>query len=364
MTETELTAAPAAARAGEPLLEVRDLVKHFTLGGRGLFARADGVVRAVDGVSLKVFPRETLALVGESGCGKTTLARTAALLLAPTSGSVRFQGEELTRLSRARLRPYRRRIQMMFQDPFGSLDPRMRVSAIVAEPLDIHRLGHRAERRERVAELLVAVGLSPADGARFPHEFSGGQRQRIALARALAPRPDLVIADEPVSALDVSIQSQVLNLMKDLKERFGLSLLFIGHDLAVVDHIADRIAVMYLGRIVELGERDAVTRAPRHPYTRALLNAVPEAARARPRRAKAEAPRGPEGEGVAGDVPSALNPPAGCPFHPRCPFAQDICREALPPLEPVVEERGRAARAPHLAACHFKDDLPGFEVRP
>jgi oligopeptide/dipeptide ABC transporter ATP-binding protein len=363
MTETDLAATPAAAGAGEPLLEVRDLVKHFPLGGRGLFARADGVVRAVDGVSLDVFPRETLALVGESGCGKTTLARTAALLLPPTAGSVRYRGEELTRLSRARLRPYRRRIQMMFQDPFGSLDPRMRVSAIVAEPLDIHRLGSRPERRARVAELLSAVGLSPADGTRFPHEFSGGQRQRIALARALAPRPDLIIADEPVSALDVSIQSQVLNLMKELKERFGLSLLFIGHDLAVVDHIADRIAVMYLGRIVEIGGRDAVTGSPRHPYTRALLSAVPEATRARPQKAKAREPRVPEAEGVAGDVPSALNPPSGCPFHPRCPFAQDICREALPPLEPV-QEGEKGARAPHLAACHFKDDLPGFEVRP
>ncbi len=363
MTETGSPTALAAATAGEPLLEVRDLVKHFPLGGRGLFGRADGVVQAVNGVSLAVFPRETLALVGESGCGKTTLARTAALLFAPTSGSVRYRGVELTRLSRGRLRPYRRRIQMVFQDPFASLDPRMRVSAIVAEPLDIHRLGGRAERRRRVGELLAAVGLSPADGSRFPHEFSGGQSQRIAIARALAPEPELIIADEPVSALDVSIQSQVLNLMKDLKERFGLSLLFIGHDLAVVDYIADRIAVMYLGRIVEIGGRDAVTRSPKHPYTRALLRAVPEATRARPRGAKATEPRVAEAEGAAGDVPSALNPPPGCPFHPRCPFAQDICREALPALDPVRDgERG--AGAPHLAACHFKDELPRFEVRP
>jgi oligopeptide/dipeptide ABC transporter ATP-binding protein len=346
-----MTAGPAPSPPAEPaaLLDVRDLVKHFPVGGRALFARAGGAVQAVNGVSFTLAPRETLALVGESGCGKTTLARTVALLYTPTSGSVRYRGEEITGFTRARLKPYRRRTQMMFQDPYASLDPRMRVSSIVAEPLRIHELGGRAERRERVAELLAAVGLGPSDAERFPHEFSGGQRQRIALARALAPEPELLIADEPVSALDVSIQSQVLNLMKDLKDRLGLSLLFISHDLAVVDFIADRIAVMYLGQIVETGGREAITRTPAHPYTRALLSAVPEAGRKRGRRAAVA-----EGTGLlGGDVPSPLSPPPGCPFHPRCPHAKDLCREVMPTLEPVD---GRAPAA-HVAACHFKVEL-------
>ncbi len=346
--------------AAEPLLEVRDLVKHFPVRGPGLMRGPRAVVHAVNGVDLAIRPGETLALVGESGCGKTTLARAMALLLRPTGGSVRYKGEELTALSPARLRPFRHRIQFMFQDPFGSLDPRMRVSAIIAEPLVIHGLGTRPERRGRVAELLASVGLQPADGSRFPHEFSGGQRQRIALARALAPEPELVIADEPVSALDVSIQSQVLNLMKDLKERLGLSLLFISHDLAVVDFIADRIAVMYLGRIVEIGPRDAVARAPAHPYTRALMRAVPEVAGDRRRRGAQAAGGSAQGEVLGGDVPSPLTPPTGCSFHPRCPFAEDICRETPPPLEPVA----RAARGgpPHLTACHFKDELSKLEA--
>ena len=317
-----------------PLLEARNLVKHFAVKGPGLFAASRGTVRAVDGVDLAVGPGETVALVGESGCGKTTVARAMALRQRPTAGSVRFAGQELTVLGKRALRPLRRHIQMVFQDPFASLNPRLPVGAIIAEPLVIHGIG---QRRERVTRLAQSVGLNPGDMDRYPHEFSGGQRQRIAIARALAPEPELIIADEPVSALDVSIQSQVLNLLKDLQEAHGLAFLFISHDLAVVRHFADRVAVMYLGRIVEEAPVEALFAGPRHPYSRALIAAAPEIGRGKRR----------SGAVLTGDVPSPMAPPPGCAFHPRCPLAAEVCRKTAP---------GRDAVGPgHTAACHFAE---------
>ena len=315
-----------------PLFEVDGLVKDFTARG--------GTLQALAGVSFAIDKGETLALVGESGCGKTTLARTAALLYRPSAGSVRLDGIELGRLPRRRLRSYRRKIQLVFQDPQGSLNPRLPVGAILAEPLVIHGMGGRAERRARVVSAMEAVGLGDAELERYPHEFSGGQRQRIAIARALVAEPALVIADEPLSALDVSIQAQILALFRRLRDRFRLAYLFISHDLAAVDAIADRIAVMYLGRLVELAPRAELFARPSHPYTQALLHAVPrlDGGKRRP----GTAPRG--------DVPNPLAPPPGCPFHPRCPKAKEICRAVLPPLSP----RGDAAGG-RLVACHFPD---------
>jgi oligopeptide/dipeptide ABC transporter ATP-binding protein len=316
-----------------PLVEVRDVVKHFPVGG-GLFGRGRLAVRAVDGVSLTIRAGETLGLVGESGCGKSTLGRLVLRLLEPTAGDVRFEDRSLLRLSARELRAMRRRMQIVFQDPYGSLNPRMRVGSIVGEGLAIHRIGTRAERARRVAELLDLVGL-PADAAhRHPHEFSGGQRQRIGIARALAVEPRFIVADEAVSALDVSIQAQILNLLGELKQRLGLTLLFISHDLRVVEHLSDRVAIMYLGRIVEQGPRDEVYGNAPHPYTRALLSAVPVPD---PRRRSARV-------ALPGDAPSPLAPPAGCPFHPRCPFAEPRCRETVPPLE--------LGRKGHAVACH------------
>ena len=282
----------------------------------------------------------TLAIVGESGCGKTTLGRVIAGLLPATAGAVLHQGRDIATLDRAGRRRFRRAVQTVFQDPYASLDPRMTVGAIVAEPLAIHRLGSRGGRRARVADLLHAVGLAPDDAGRHPHEFSGGQRQRIGIARALALDPDLLVADEAVSALDVSVQSQILNLLADLRDRRGFACLFISHDLAVVDFIADRVAVMYCGRIVETGARDAVLAAPRHPYTAALRRAVPEPGTGKRRHAA-----------LAGEVPDPLAPPPGCPFHPRCPRAQARCRVEAPALEPV----DRASGPGHLAACHYPE---------
>ena len=322
-----------------PLLEAKNLSKHFTIRGRGLFAAHVGVLRAVDEVSLELAEGRTFALVGESGCGKTTLARTLALLHRPTGGDLRFRGRSYAENKRRYIKEIRRHIQVIFQDPYGALNPRMTVAAIISEPLRIRREGSRRSRAERVAELMESVGLSPALADRYPHEFSGGQRQRIGIARALAPRPKLVIADEPVSALDVSVQSQVLNLMQDLQESLGLTYLLVSHDLAVVDHMADRVAVMYLGRIVETAERDDLFARPTHPYTQALLRAIP-----RPGGGKRK-----PGGSLGGEVPSPLDPPSGCPFHPRCPLAVDVCRRERPVLEPV-----EGSGAGHSAACHLK----------
>ena len=315
-----------------PLLEARGVVKHFTVRGRGILARAEGTVHAVNGVDLAIHPGETLALIGESGCGKTTLGRTLAGLYRPTAGTVRFRGQAVT----TGTGDVGRAIQIVFQDPYASLDPRMTAGAIIEEPLRIHRIGTRAERRAKVAGLMVAVGLAPAQLDRYPHEFSGGQRQRIGIARALALEPDLIIADEPVSALDMSIQSQILNLLRDLQDSHGLAYLFITHDLAVVDFMADRVAVMYLGHLVEIADRAALFEAPRHPYTQALRAAVPEVGRGRRRHAA-----------LPGEVPSPLAPPSGCPFHTRCPKAEDICRTVMPALDPV--DPGAA----HRVACHL-----------
>ena len=316
-----------------PLVEVSDVRKHFPVG-LGLLGRPRAVVRAVDGVSLDIRRGETVGLVGESGCGKSTLGRLILRLIEPTAGDVRFDGRSLLHLPPRELRAMRRAMQIIFQDPYGSLNPRMRVSSIVGEGLVIHRIGTSEERRARVRALLELVGL-PADAAtRFPHEFSGGQRQRIGIARALAVEPRFIVADEAVSALDVSIQAQILNLLQDLKRRLGLTLLFISHDLRVVEHLSDRVAIMYLGKLVEVGSRDEVYAEPRHPYTRALLAAVPVPD---PRRRAARPPLG-------GDVPSPLSPPSGCAFHPRCSYALEVCRRVTPPLE-----AGRSGRA---VACH------------
>ncbi len=321
----------------EPLIEARGLVKHFAVTGRSLFARREGTVHAVNGVDLAVAPGETLALIGESGCGKTTLGRTLAGLYPSTAGEVRFRGRPLARSGRRLHGEAARDIQMVFQDPYASLNPRMTAGAIVEEPLRIHRIGGRRDRRARVARLLREVGLAPSQVDRYPHEFSGGQRQRIGIARSLAPDPALVIADEPVSALDVSVRSQILNLLSELRDRRGLAYLFITHDLAVVSFIADRVAVMYLGHIVETAPRDALFESPRHPYTQALRAAVPVPGGGKRRR----------GQALSGDVPSPLAPPAGCPFHTRCPRAGEVCRTVPPVLEAAGSEPG------HRVACHF-----------
>ncbi len=317
-----------------PLMIVKDLVKEFPhkrAGGRS------ETMRAVNGVSFHIRRGETLALVGESGSGKTTLARAAAMLHPPTSGSVVFEGREIATLKRRSLKGARKRMQMIFQDPYASLNPRLPVSAIIAEPLAIHSLGNRAERRAEALRLAQSVGLKAQDLDRYPHQFSGGQRQRIAIARALALKPALIFADEPVSALDVSIQSQILNLLRDLREEYGPAFLFIGHDLAVVRHFADRVAVMYMGRIVEEAASETLFNTPRHPYARALIAAAPRIGQGK---------RAPGAmRGAARDIPSPFDPPPGCPFHPRCPMAEDICKTTPPELELV--EPG------HQAACHF-----------
>jgi len=317
------------------LLEVRDLKIYFPVR-HGLFRRALDFVHAVDGVSFALAPGETLGLVGESGCGKTTVARAVAGLVPPTTGEILFEGQNLARLNRARLRALRRKFQMIFQDPYSSLDPRMNVEDIVGEALDIHHLaGTRADRRRRVGALLENVGLDPSQALRYPHEFSGGQRQRIGIARALAVQPTLLVCDEPVSALDVSVQAQIINLLGDLQAEHGLAFLFIAHDLAVVEHISRRIMVMYLGKIVETGEAKTVCRAPKHPYTQALISAVPviDPASKRPRIL------------LPGDVPSPLHPPAGCPFHPRCPLAESRCKTEPPALRELAPG--------HWGACHL-----------
>lgn len=324
-----------------PLLSIRDLRMHYPVKG-GIWRHAVAMCKAVDGVSLDVGAAETVGLVGESGCGKSTLGKTIVRLLQPTAGEIRFDGQDLTRLSARRMKPIRRHLQMIFQDPAESLNARHTVGAIVEEPLIIHGLGSAAERRAKVEHLLEKVGLSAAAGARFPFEFSGGQRQRIGIARALALNPRLIICDEPVSALDVSIQSQVLNLLLDLQREFQLSYLFITHNLAVVKHVSDRIAVMYLGRIVELAGADALYADPRHPYTQALIAAIPEPVpgRARPRAL------------AFGDIPSPIAPPPGCAFHTRCPHATERCKAEVPLLRNVAPPGAPL----HTIACHY--DLP------
>jgi oligopeptide transport system ATP-binding protein len=320
---------------GEVILEVRNLVKHFQVGG-GLFGGRPGVVKAVDGVSFQIRRGETLGLVGESGCGKTTTGRCILRLEQPTSGEVIFEGRELGSLSGAELRAMRRRMQVIFQDPYSSLNPRMTVGQIIAEPLAVHGIvPDRAARAARVQELLRHAGLLPAMARRYPHELSGGQRQRVGIARALAMEPSLIICDEPVSALDVSIQAQIINLLEELQAEFGLTYLFIAHDLSVVRHISDRVAVMYLGKIAEITDRKSLYEAPQHPYTKALLSAVPTPHPA------VEAGR--EHVVLGGEVPSPLNPPSGCVFHPRCPIAVADCRRLVPEL--------REIRPGHHAAC-------------
>ena len=338
---------PAVPPAALPLVEVRDLHKHYPVRG-GLLGRARAWVRAVDGVTLAIAPGETLGLVGESGCGKSTLGRLLLRLIEPTSGEVFFDGRSLCALAPRALRALRRDMQIIFQDPYGSLNPRMRVGSIVGEGLGIHRLGTRLEREARVRELLELVGLSPGAASRYPHEFSGGQRQRIGIARALAVGPRFVVADEAVSALDVSIQAQILNLLDDLRRRLGLTMLFIAHDLRIIEHLSDRVAVMYLGRIVELAPRETIYTQPRHPYTRALLSAVPVPD---PRQRGTRMVRRVV---MTGEVPSPVRPPPGCAFHPRCPHAEDVCRRVTPALE--------AGRGGHAVACHVFPAEPGGGV--
>ena len=317
------------------LLEVKNLKVHFPVK-HGLFSRQRDFVKAVDDVSLTIAPRETLGLVGESGCGKTTLGRAIIRLLKPTSGQVLFEGEDLAAMTSAELRSRRRKLQIIFQDPYSSLNPRQRVGDIIGEALDIHKLApDRDARRQRVNELLVAVGLDASHADRYPHEFSGGQRQRIGIARALAVEPDLIVCDEPVSALDVSVQAQIVNLLQDLQAQRGIACLFIAHDLAVVEHISHRVAVMYLGRIVEQAEAKALIREPLHPYTQALMSAVPVVDPDSKRQRIV----------LPGDVPSPIHPPSGCPFHPRCPIAEARCRTEVPPLREVSPG--------HWAACHL-----------
>jgi peptide/nickel transport system ATP-binding protein len=322
----------------EPLVEVRDVRKLYPIG-RGLLRRARASVRAVDGVTLAVHAGETLGLVGESGCGKSTLGRLMLRLIEPTDGDVRFAGRSLLGLGGRELRALRREMQIVFQDPYGSLNPRMRVGSIVGEGLAIHHLGSRGERGARVRELLQVVGLPAEAASRYPHEFSGGQRQRIGIARALAVRPRFIVADEAVSALDVSIQAQILNLLQDLRSQLGLTMLFIAHDLRIVEHVSDRVAIMYLGRVVEVAPTTEIYTNPRHPYTRALLAAVPVPD---PRQRNSRMSRG--RMVLGGDVPSPVESPSGCAFHPRCPHAEDACRRVPPPL---VMGRGG-----HAVACH------------
>jgi oligopeptide transport system ATP-binding protein len=323
------------------LLEVRNLKKHFPIR-RGVFRRQVGAVQAVDGISFDIKRGETLGLVGESGCGKSTAGRTILQLLEPTSGEVFWNGEDLTTAGKEYLRKSRRHMQMIFQDPYASLNPRMTVGKIISEPLRIQNIGSAAERLDRVEELLGLVGLNPYFVKRYPHEFSGGQRQRIGIARALSTNPSFIVADEPISALDVSIQAQVVNLLDDLKAELGLTYLFIAHDLSMVRYISDRVAVMYLGRIVEMGERDNVYDNPRHPYTQALLSAIPVP------NPKEDAKR--QRIILEGDVPNPANPPKACRFHTRCHYATDICRQE----DPEYRNLG-TADTPHMVACHHAD---------
>ena len=339
---------PAAGAAATPLVDVRDLVKHFPVRG-GILQRTVGQVQAVDGVSFEIRRGETLGLVGESGCGKTTVGRLLLRLIEPTAGTIRFDGVDITALKGAALKPYRRRMQIIFQDPYASLDPRTPIGDSIGEGLRIHGIGTPAERRAKVRKMMEMVGLETYHARRYPHEFSGGQRQRIGIARALVLEPDLVVCDEPVSALDVSIQAQVLNLLKSLQRELGLTYVFVAHNMGVVEHISDRVAVMYLGRIAELADRRELFRKQEHPYTAALMSAIPvpnpEARRQRVI--------------LTGDVPSPVDPPGGCRFHPRCPLRSElgdpaICATQVPALIDLGDD--------HQCACHFR--TPGAAAVP
>ena len=331
------TAPAASPVTGNELLIVENVKKHFPITRGIIFQKEIASVKAVDGVSLTVKPGETLGIVGESGCGKSTLARCIMRLLETTDGKITFEGRDITHLSRPAMRPVRREMTMIFQDPYASLNPRKRVGFIIGEPLEVHGLGNASEVKRRVQELLEVVGLNPEHYNRFPHEFSGGQRQRIGVARALAVNPKLIVCDEPVSALDVSVQAQILNLLKDLQDDFGLTYIFIAHDLNVVRHISDRVLVMYLGKVVEIASREVLYREPKHPYTEALLSAVPEIDDgSTPRRERIV---------LAGDVPSPIRKPTGCPFHPRCPYVRDKCRTERPAPVEIAPRR--------QVSCHF-----------
>jgi peptide/nickel transport system ATP-binding protein/oligopeptide transport system ATP-binding protein len=330
------------ADGARPLVDVRGLVKQFPIKG-GVLQRTRAIVQAVDGVDFTIRRGETLGLVGESGCGKTTVGRLLLRLIDVTHGEIWFDGQEIGRLKGRRLKPYRRRMQIIFQDPYASLDPRTPIGDSIGEGLRIHHLGTAAEQRVKVAKIMDMVGLQQFQARRYPHEFSGGQRQRIGIARALVLEPDLLVCDEPVSALDVSIQAQVLNLLKSLQAELGLTYLFIAHNMGVVEHISDRVAVMYLGKVVEVSDRIDMFRAPQHPYTQALMSAIP-VPKPGLRRQRII---------LSGDVPSPVNPPRGCHFHPRCPEAMPVCGRLEPPLIQITDG--------HLAACHRRD--PGFADR-
>jgi oligopeptide/dipeptide ABC transporter ATP-binding protein len=337
-----LEQAPTPRPSGERILEVTGLEKHFPINGGFLFKRKIGAVRAVDGLDFHIDQGESLGMVGESGCGKSTTGRLVTRLLEPTGGRVSYKGQDITHASRKELAPVRSEIQMIFQDPYASLNPRHTVGSIVSAPMEVNDINPPGGRERRVRELLEIVGLNPEHYNRFPHEFSGGQRQRIGVARALALNPKLIVADEPVSALDVSIQAQVVNLLQKVQRELGIAFLFIAHDLAIVRHFSQRIAVMYLGKIVEIGDRESIYGGPRHPYTHALLSAAPEAD---------PDDNGRERIRLAGDVPSPISPPSGCRFRTRCWKAQDKCAEEEPPLLRIA-----GSREGHLTACHFPEE--------
>jgi peptide/nickel transport system ATP-binding protein len=340
-TSTSVEETPAGRAEREALLTVEGLQRHFPVTRGIVFQKQTGAVKAVDGVDFAIRPGETLGVVGESGCGKTTTGRLVSRLDEPTGGKITFEGSDITHLNRAKMRPFRRDVQMIFQDPFSSLNPRQTVGTIIGAPFDIQNIKTEGGTKKAVQELMDRVGLNPEHYNRYPHEFSGGQRQRIGIARALALRPKLIVCDEPVSALDVSIQAQIVNLLEDLQDDFELAYLFIAHDLSIIRHISDRVAVMYLGKIVEIAERDELYMHARHPYTHALLSAVPEP--------DPDATASRERIRLTGDVPSPLNPPTGCRFRTRCWKAQEICAEQEPPLLQI-------GAPDHRAACHFPEE--------